>query len=468
MTSAVLAFVLLLGLQASGTAGAPDAAGTPGKSCPLAEPGAPRVLLLALDGTPLRVVQQAKAKGVFGGWPEPVGLISTFPSMTNVAFTALLEPLGFPGTIAGYEIRRYDFERNLLHGGKKKSSVYPWKGEFHVYSDTLTSKVDLYLSPIKSSDKLLRELEEVLLDGAEPSLVFAHLPSTDMTAHLDGDEATLEVLEKVSDFLARVTVAHREAHGRDLQVILLSDHGNGAEKVSNTQGLRDALRGGGFRLGKRLDGPDDLVVALYGAVNYGALYLDPARAREAASAALTHESVELAAWVSDDGEITVLGRSGEEARVRWSGDRPARRFGYEPVEGDPLRLVPVAARLETSGALTEGLADRSTWFKATIESYYPDALARLVDSLEGRWVENPATVILSLDPRYAWGMIPTRIGASLLGGRQEGTHGGLDRDSSLAFLLVNDSGRQPGAAVAADQALEAWAHLAACSGESAR
>ena len=77
-------------------------------------------------------------------------------------------------------------------------------------------------------------------------------------------------------------------------------------------------------------------------------------------------------------------------------------------------------------------------------------------------MENPATVLLSLGPRYAWGMIPTRVGATLLGGQQEGTHGGLDRDSSFAFFLVNDRALQPTSAVSANQALASWTGLREC------
>ena len=52
-------------------------------------------------------------------------------------------------------------------------------------------------------------------------------------------------------------------------------------------------------------------------------------------------------------------------------------------------------------------------------------------------MHNPATVIFSLDPRHAMGSQGARIGAKIITGHLEGTHGGLDRSSSLGFYMTN-------------------------------
>lgn len=439
----------------------------PAPACPLDQPGAPRILLLALDGAPLRVIQEAQRRGAFEGWPEVVGMITPYPSMTNVGFTAILAPIGLPSAIEGYEIRRFLIEENRIHGGKSKASVYPWKDQFHVISSTLGSKLNLYTSPVKATDKLLDKIEEIAMASFIPQVILSHIPSTDMTAHLKGEEETIEVVMKVDAMLSRLIPAHREKFGRDLQVILLSDHGNGAEKVWNTNGLRDALRDAGFKFGKKLETPNDIVAPIYGAVNYGPLYLDPSRARDAATAAVGHTSVEVASWVSGNQEITVLSK-GQEAVIRWTETDGVPRYAYETVVGDPLGMKDALTALEAEQELDgEGFASRSAWFEASTDEYYPDAVVRLVNAHVRRWVENPATVLLSLGPRYAWGLATTRLGAGLLGGRQEGTHGGLDRDSSLAFILVNDHELQPKSTVPADQALVPWGYLKECLEELA-
>jgi hypothetical protein len=419
-----------------------------------------RLLVLALDGVPLRVVEAARAEGAFAGWGEPVSLVSTFPSMTNVAFTAMLEGFGVE-TIDGYELRHYDGATNRLLGGDGAGG-YPWKKLFGVIGDSFAAKTALYTSPGRRARKVVSLVESALLASATPPVVLAHLAPTDMLAHLRGDGAMLEVVLDVAAALERIVPEHRERFGVELEVVLLSDHGNTAGKVAYTDGLRDALRAAGFRFGKRLDRPRSVVAPTYGAVSYGALYLDPALAEEAASAAVGHPSVDLAAWLDGDGRLRVLAPRGRAA-VRWSETPAGRAFSYEVDSGDPLRLLRTRASLAGLGELDErGFATEQAWRRAGTGDWYPSALPRLVDSLDRRYVDNPATVILSLGPSYAWGLASVRLGASVMGGRLEGTHGGLDRESSLGFLMARDGTRQPLGPVAAERALDPWLEPGPC------
>jgi len=428
--------------------------------CSSEPPPGPRLLVLALDGVPLRIVEAARARGAFAGWPEPAALVSTFPSMTNVAFTAMLELWG-ARSIAGYETRYFDIGSNHLvsSGGP---SEYDWKKLFEVIGESFAAKRALYMSPGRRARKVIELVEAAVLDHSTPDVVLAHMASTDMLAHLRGDQAMLDVVLEVSAALEWVIPEHRSRFGRDLAVVLLSDHGNTNEKVAYTHGLRDALRAADFSFESRLDEPRSVVVPTYGAVSYGALYLDPALAEQAAVAAVGHESVELAAWVDGDRRIMVLSSNGR-ASVMWEDTASGRTYAYEVEAGDPLSLLEARARMETLGALDEwGFGPESEWSAAGVDGPYPQALRRLVDSLTGRYVENPATVMLSLGPNYAWGKPSVRFGARMMGGRLEGTHGGLDRQSSLGFLLASDPARQPEGVVAAEDALSAWLGLAGC------
>jgi hypothetical protein len=70
-------------------------------------------------------------------------------------------------------------------------------------------------------------------------------------------------------------------------------------------------------------------------------------------------------------------------------------------------------------------------------------------------------VIFSIEEGYSWGTPAARVAAHLLGGKLEGTHGGLDRHSTLGFFLTNDPARESGGAVRADRVLADWAGLSA-------
>ena len=92
---------------------------------------------------------------------------------------------------------------------------------------------------------------------------------------------------------------------------------------------------------------------------------------------------------------------------------------------------------------------------ATAFGYYPDALRRLAQALTGDRVKSRASVLFSLGPCWAAGLHSAVAGAWARtgAGRLEGTHGGLDHQSSLGFMLTNDPALGSSRAVRSDAAL---------------
>jgi hypothetical protein len=125
--------------------------------------------------------------------------------------------------------------------------------------------------------------------------------------------------------------------------------------------------------------------------------------------------------------------------VRWRDDARGRRYGYEDRHGDPLRLGGACRRLTTAALLDDdGFAAEDDWLRETAFSDFPDPLRRLADALTGDRIVNRADVLYSLGPAWAGGMHSAVLGSWVRGGRLEGTHGGLDRESSLGFLVASD------------------------------
>ena len=440
---------LVFGVAALGTSGAPGAGERSDTS--------PNTLILALDGVPYRVVVEARARGAFEGWAEPRPLVSTFPSITNVGFVAILSPLGSQ-PMRGYELRHYDSERNRVGGGGVagyRKQVGAWRVLFDARG-SLWSKAGAFLWPRHEARSEIRRIEKLALEEPSP-LMLGLVGATDSILHVDGDQAAIRLLVEISERIDVLRRRHEELHGRPLRVVIVSDHGNGGGKIRTTDGFRRTLRDAGFRPVEHLSRPDDVVLVTYGVCGYGAIYLAHERAVSAARAGLGHEGVELAAWIDGDRRMRVLGRAGE-ALVRWRTTGPEREFSYEPSGGDPLRHWPAQATLREAGRLdAEGFGSENDWFEATAAGEYPHALARLVDALEGRFVRNAATVLFSFEPGYAWGVPAARFGAWILGGRLEATHGGLDRVSSWGVYLRTDEDGRPSAPMRADTALAEWA-----------
>jgi hypothetical protein len=417
------------------------------------QPEKPRVLVLALDGVPYRAVVDAVEQGAFEGWPAPKAMVAPFPSMTNVSFTAMLMPLGVK-RITGYEVRHFNPEHNKMTSGvvNYKANHFKWRDRFHVSLRKKRTKVSNYLKPRRTFWKMMGWVEELVLES-EDEVMLAHIASADVIGHYySGDELTPFMVE-VSDWLDDLVQRHSETLNRELRLILLSDHGNTTGEVLHTSGMLDNLREAGFRVNNKLEQPSDVVVPTYGVVNFGVLYARQDKAEAAARAITGHESVDLAAWVSGVGEISVIGR-GEEALVRWRGEGDQRRFAYEPLIGDPLRLAVTNNHLQWLELLDEeGYAAADDWFDLTSFADFPDAPRRLVDSIVGTYVEPPATVIFSLDPGWAMGLWSAQLSVRMVTGRLQGTHGGLDRDSTLGFILSNNPEQPPGLAITAEQAL---------------
>jgi hypothetical protein len=412
-----------------------------------------RTLLVALDGVSYRCVKRAQEEGAFSGWPGTQPLLSTFPSMTNVAFSAIFESFKF-GPVSGYEVHHFDPEQNETIGGivgyKKKKGA--WREVFQLANFDRGDKAVMYTQPRRQMRNRIGKMERLVLDSEEEQL-FVLFEATDAVAHFKGDESIVAFLHRLSERLVALEQVHLEERGRPLRIIMLSDHGNTAGKVQHADGLHKQLEQAGLRVRDQLDGPADVVAPTYGVCNFGLLFLRPELAEKAARAVVAHEGVELAAWLAGPQSLRVISADGD-AVVRWRDRAVGRDYAYEPLIADPLELTEALRGMRSeSGLDTEGFAREDLWLRHSGLSEYPDAPRRLVEALTGTYVRYPATVVFSLAPGFALGSPSVRLGAFFKGGKLEGTHGGLDRDSSLGFFLSNFPMPQSSDVLRADRVL---------------
>lgn len=414
----------------------------------------PPVVLLSLDGVSFEALQQARRQGAFAGWPPTSALVAPFPSSTNVSFAAILRPLGME-PIAGYEASRFDPEENRIVSGIKLGEyAYGWRDYYDLLPPgSIAAKAALYLAPKRRSAKMFERVEATIL-ASDERLVLAHVAATDVLAHFGGQDAVVASLLRLSERLERVVAEIIDQRGRAPRLVLFSDHGNSWEKIRCPRGLVESLERAGFRRRDHLEKPTDVVLPLFGLIGFGVVYGSAGQAESVARAVAAYPGVDFAAWRSDEERIRLVTAEGE-ATIRWRGPRGERRFSYEPLASDPLQLTGVRRRLAAEGLVDErGFSPERAWFEQSAFAAYPDAPRRLVDSLTGAYVSNPGTVVFSFEPGYACGLPIGRLGAWFLGGRMEGTHGGLDRASSLGILLTNDARLRWRPAVTAERALD--------------
>ena len=419
----------------------------------------PRTLLLVVDAVPVRVARQAALAGAFEGWSGPAALVAPFPTVTHVGFASLFAPFGVPPS-DGYEIRYFDRAANRCVGAAPltyRRDVPPWGELLDSPHRSLVTKTANYVSPRGAARLELDEVERDLLDTDLDPLV-AYIGATDGMLHLADDAAAVAYLQGLDDRLVDLRARHLARRGRPLRVVLLSDHGCGREKIHHAEGLPRLLRAAGLRPVTHLERPDDVVLPEFGLINMAVLFLaDPARGHAAARAVAEHPAVDLAAWAPAPDRVEVVGRAGT-CCLRWRVEDGVVLLAAHDRDGDVLRLAEARASLAAAGALDDaGYARDADWFAATAQAAYPDPLRRLVDALTGDRIRNRADVLVSLGPSWAVGWRSAVVGAAVRGGRLEGTHGGLDRESTLGLLAVSDRDRPLPPALRSQDALAPYA-----------
>ncbi len=387
----------------------------------------PRTLVIAFDCLPYETVArladpEAGEPRPLAGLRGPVPLISSFPSTTSVAFGGILEPLGLERS-PGYEARFFDWRRRRVVGGMLVSYFripFAWRQFFDWNRRSPARRMLAALRPAKTTRSWF-ERAVAAFQGSDKPLFFVYNGATDTLAHLQGPQAFEGVLADLDRLL-------REARRRrPFRVVLLSDHGlAGGRPLRNVfVPVKRALREGGWRYRRRLEGPRDVALTPFGLVSSFELYTAEGMEAEVARQVAAVPGVDLCAhrW---QGGWTVVGDAGEARFARRTG--PAgTEWRYRPNDGDPLEYGDLA-RDEWHG-------DR-WWLESTADRRYPDALYRLSRAFE--LVDNPASILCSTGSGHMFGARKTERSARLTGGRLRWTHGALERDATLGFLMSDD------------------------------
>ncbi|HLL75371.1 MAG TPA: alkaline phosphatase family protein, partial [Pyrinomonadaceae bacterium] len=408
-----------------------------------------RRLLLCLDGVPLEVIRRAKSRGLFDNFNEPAGLLSPFPTMTNIALSTMLgatPPLG-------YESLYFDRNAKELRGGVRKyigrrtpDKVPSSYMDELDYQEPLPFEFLVYVAPDAVWRADMRRFRERFRSAPQNRDFFAFLKGTDGLLHIRGPEKLQVALESLDKILKEI----QTWCGDETEIVLFSDHGMNLEENRRVH-LQTHLRGSGFRVADRFGvakrGDRNSVAApAFGLCGYAAVYCsdetDPAHVAAALSSL---EGVDFSVYREGASAVVVKGARGAARIVRAENGRGAL-YNYEELSGDPLALAQVRRSLIEAGELdADGFAPDAAWFARTAGHTYPDAPANLFNSLHRERVRHTADVLVSLSDGYYYGMSFFSRFVRLLA-----THGNALRSSTHAFLMSTH--RQFPAHVRADEA----------------
>jgi hypothetical protein len=389
----------------------------------LSPDGMPRRLVLALDGIPYDVFVQMQREGHFAAFHPVSRMVSTFPSLSDVAFAQI------EGSVppSGYQTRHFDPEQGKVVGnnvGALSERAHP-KIASDASSHSVPHRVFGYIAPMRVARDELQEIGEEMLASRKDVFV-AYLGTSDAVLHLHGREGARAFLLEVDAYLAALQERVRARVHRPLKIDIVSDHGS-TMMPSEVVPVQEAFEACGFHRNMKMEAPRDVAFALPGIVGSMAVSVRPGMELEAARCLAALPGVDLVA-VNRDDAVGVVSAAGE-AEVRLLGESP-ERYSYHALHGDPLGLLALAPG---TGDTRE--FDESALFELTRDGERPDVLRRLWRSFHGD-VGEPASLLLSLEDGYEVGNPALRFVTKLRGGHA-GTHGSLTRLSSLGILASN-------------------------------
>ena len=204
----------------------------------------PRRLLLCLDGVPYDLISQAKQRGLFDKFCAPARLLSPFPTMTNIALSAMLRA----SVPLGYETIYFDRTERELRGGigkylgrrtpDKAPSSYMDQLD---YQEPLPFEFLVYVAPETVWRADMKRFGERFVNAPQNRDYFAFLKGTDGLLHIRGPERLNVALSSLDHLLRKI----RAWCGDETEIVLFSDHRMDLRKSRRVH-LRTYLRRCGF------------------------------------------------------------------------------------------------------------------------------------------------------------------------------------------------------------------------------
>ena len=362
----------------------------------------PRRLLLCLDGVPHTLIEAARNRGLFDAFGPPARLLSPFPTMTNVALSAM-----FGATPpAGYESLYFDRTTREFGGGIKKylgrrtPDKMPSSYMNHLdYQEPLPFEFLIYVAPESVWRADMQKFRERFRAAPKTRDYFAFLKATDGLLHSQGPARLAVALESLDKILNEI----RSYCGSETEIVMFSDHGMSLDDNKRVP-LASTLRQRGFQV----------AIPAFGLCSYAAVYCEASFIPEVARASVELTGVDFAVY--KDGIEVVVESDRGQARIQHHSEG----YQYTQVTGDPLEL----------GFLKHGFATDQEWFGQTAGHRYPDAVANIYKSLFTSRVKHTADVLVSMKDGYYYGWSPFGRFVRLVA-----THGNALQSSSNAFLM---------------------------------
>jgi hypothetical protein len=406
----------------------------------------PTRLVLALDGVAYRDMQalqagvtrtnfwgkkfQRRAFTAEEGYFPVSRMISTFPSLSDIAWTDIFGDRPLPGYQRIYFSRAANAE--IVTSGISTTMEYEQQMDWQVESSFRRGMG--YLFPMHAYEYEVRQMSENFWQTTSAeSTYYAYVRASDDAQHLDRN--IFVMLCRLDRELQNLRARYKTREGRDLQIVILSDHGHNHAGRGRRFAVGAFLERAGYRIAKTIVSSKDVVLPDGGIEDWAEINSAPAETENLARLLCHLKGVDVltAPVPNQTNRFLVMNSRSERADIDWN---PANNsFRYATVNGDPLDYRPVVEALSRNHQLdADGFATADAWMAATMTNHYPLAPERIVRGLT-RNILNPATILISLNNHYVNDGWLTHQGSRLV--TCGSTHGALDDLNSDGILLSN-------------------------------
>ena len=406
----------------------------------------PARLVLALDGVAYRDLKalqagitrtnfwgkqfQLRAFTADEGYFPVSRMVSTFPSASDVAWTDIFGDRPLPG----YQRTYFSAAANAMISlnGVTSSMEHERQMQWQVQNGFLRAMG--YLFPLHLYQYELRGMSGSVWKTADPdSSFYVYIRASDDAQHMERD--IFAMLCQLDIRLQDLRARYRTQTGRDLEIVILSDHGHNHAGRGQRVNIHAFLEKAGYRIAQSIVNPKDVVLPTVGIESWVEIYNAPTETEKLVQQLCHLQGVDvLTGPISNQtNRFLVMNSKSERAVIDWNPGKNSFRYSTE--NGDPINYRPVVEALARNHQLdAHGFATADDWMAATMTNHYPLALERIVRGLT-RNTLNPATILISLNNQYVNDDWLVQQGSRLV--TCGSTHGGLDDLNSDGILLSN-------------------------------
>jgi len=394
-------------------------------------------IVFAADGLSYNAFKAAQAQGLFKEFTNVGAHVAPFPSMTDLSWSTIMntaEIFGAAGRIKSVEATYFDESTESVQGDPRdyyRRLAFPkyYMGGFGAYFNPYVE--GLMYFPTEEVPKL--EIKSVVddLSAAKPrKFLTGYVGAIDSMAHTQKDRL-FPVMKVLDSEINRLIKAYKD-RGRDVEIVLISDHGNigrfaegKPEQELIGADISIPLKRGGFNYVQQLRDDRDVAAPLLALGSWGPVYLKNRKNLPNVIAEFRKETwFDLAVYInrnnSSDTLMTVISAQGE-AQVQY--DKKTKLYYYYDISNNPLQIP--AAAISTKAVPKALTAEQA--MAVTAKTVYPDSIFRIAESASERNFDFPDFILTLKDGYY----IQSSLGAFT---KMYRTHGSLSANSSFGLM----------------------------------